>query len=64
MNRSILNDIDALTAKLLQAADAQHEAGDTDAALMSADAADALMALLDHDALRRGAGRGETGATR
>ena len=64
MNRSIINNIDALTVKLLQAADAQHEAGDTDAALLSSDAADALLVILDHEALRRSAGRGEAGATR
>lgn len=64
MDRLMINKTDALTSKLLQAADAQREAGDTDAALLMSDAADGLLVLLDHDAARRTADQGDAGSAR
>lgn len=51
--------LDALAGKLLRLADDHNDRGETATALLSTDAADALLVLLDHDGLRRTAGQGD-----
>ncbi len=50
-------DCDALAGAMLRLADERLEVGDRDGALIVSDAADALLALLDYDALVRVTGR-------
>ncbi|KQO73453.1 hypothetical protein [Methylobacterium sp. Leaf89] len=45
--------LDSLAGKLLRSLDLHTEAGDDDAALITSDAADSLLALLDLDGLRQ-----------
>lgn len=47
-----LKALDATAARLLRLVDERHEAGDRAGALAAADAADALLLLLDLDGLR------------
>lgn len=57
LNDSHQNDCNALAGALLRLADWRREAGDRDGALLVSDAADAILAVLDHDALVRATGR-------
>ncbi|GJD33045.1 hypothetical protein PMNALOAF_4326 [Methylobacterium adhaesivum] len=49
------NEVDAVASMLLRDADARREAGDIDGALLFADGADALLVLLDYEAVLRAA---------